>query len=81
VEISWADRERKEEVLHRIKEDGSILHPIKRMKAIWMGDIFIKNCLPKHVTEGMTEGQKWREDDEVKDVNSYWMILRKERIL
>jgi hypothetical protein len=42
----------------------------------------LKNCLLKQVIEGMIEeGQKWREDDEVKEVSSYRMILRKERLL
>jgi hypothetical protein len=72
---------RKEEVPHRVKEDGNILHAVKRRKVIWMGGSLLKNCLLKHVIKGMIEGQKWREDDEVKDVSSYWMILRKERIL
>jgi hypothetical protein len=71
MEISWADRVRKEEVLHRVKEDENILHTIKRRKANWMGDNLLKNCLLKHVIKGMIEGQKWREDDEVKDVSSY----------
>jgi hypothetical protein len=71
---------RNEEVLHRVKEDENIVHTIKRRKADWMGDNLLKNCLLKHVIKGMI-GQKCREYDEVKDVSSYWMILRKERIL
>jgi hypothetical protein len=31
--ISWTDRVRNEEVLHRIKEERNILHTIKRRKA------------------------------------------------
>ena len=81
MEISWADRVRKEEVLHRVKEDENILHTVKRRKANWMGDNLLKNCVLKRVIKGMIEGQKWREDYEVKDVSSYWMILRRERIL
>jgi hypothetical protein len=81
MEISWADRVRKEEVLHRVKKDGNILCTIKRRKAVWMGDFLTKNCPLKHVIEGMTEeGQRWRKDEELKDVSSYWVILRKEII-
>jgi hypothetical protein len=38
--ISWTDRVRNEEVLHRAKEERNILHAIKRRKANWMGHIF-----------------------------------------
>jgi hypothetical protein len=31
--ISWTDRVRNEEVLHRVKEERNILHKIKRRKA------------------------------------------------
>jgi len=79
MEISWADRVRKEEVLHRFKEDGNILRTIKRRKAVWMGDFLTENWPLKHVIEGMTEeGQRWGGDEEVKDVSSYWVILREE---
>jgi hypothetical protein len=30
--ISWTDRVRSEEVLHRVKEDRNIIHTIKRRK-------------------------------------------------
>jgi hypothetical protein len=32
MEISWTDRVRNEEVLHRVKEEGDILHAITRRK-------------------------------------------------
>jgi hypothetical protein len=35
--ISWTDRVRNEEVLHRVKEEMNILHTIKRIKAYWIG--------------------------------------------
>jgi len=54
MEISWADRVRKE-VLHGVKEDGNIPHAIKRRKANWMGDVLLRYCLLKHVVEGMIE--------------------------
>ena len=43
--ISWADRVRNEEVLHRVKEDRNIIHTVKRRKADWIGDILRRNCL------------------------------------
>jgi hypothetical protein len=32
------------------------LHTIKQRKATWIGHILCRNCLPKYVTEGKTEG-------------------------
>jgi hypothetical protein len=37
--ISWTDRVRNEEVLHRVKEERNIPHTIKRRKANWFGHI------------------------------------------
>jgi hypothetical protein len=56
--ISWTDRVRNEEVLHRVKKERNILHTIKRRKANWIGHILRRNCLLKHVTEEKLEGQK-----------------------
>jgi hypothetical protein len=55
--ISWTDRVRSEEVLHRVKEERNILHTIKRRKANWIGRILRRNCLLKHVIEGKLEGR------------------------
>jgi hypothetical protein len=55
--ISWTDRVRSEEVLHRVKGERYILHTIKRRKANWIGHNLRRNCLLKHVTEGNTEGR------------------------
>jgi hypothetical protein len=54
--ISWTDRVRNEEVLHRVKDDRNIVHTIKRRKANWIGHILRRNCLLKHVFEGKLEG-------------------------
>jgi hypothetical protein len=54
--ISWTDRVRNEEVLHRVKEKRNILHTIKRRKANWIDHILRRNCLLKHVIEGKLEG-------------------------
>jgi hypothetical protein len=53
--ISWTNRERSEEVLHRVKEDRNILHTVKRRKAYWIGHMLCRNCLLKHVIEGKIE--------------------------
>jgi len=33
MEISWTDRVRNEEALHRVTEEKNILHTVKRRKA------------------------------------------------
>jgi hypothetical protein len=43
--ISWTDRVRNAEILHRVKEKRNILHTIKRRKANWIGHILRRNCL------------------------------------
>jgi hypothetical protein len=55
--ISWTDRVRNEEVLHRAKEVRNILHTIKRRKDNWIDHILRRNCHLKHVTEGKIEGR------------------------
>jgi hypothetical protein len=54
--ITWTDRVRNEEVLHRIKEDRNILHTINRRKAKWIGHVLHRNYLLKRVIEGKIEG-------------------------
>ena len=51
--ISWIDRERNEEVLHRVKKERNILHTIKR-KTNWTGGILHRYCVLKHVIKGNT---------------------------
>jgi hypothetical protein len=55
--ISWTDRVRNEEVLHRVKEERNILHATKRRKANWIDHVLRRNCLLKHVIEGKFEGR------------------------
>jgi hypothetical protein len=55
--ISWTDRVRNEEVLHRVKEERNIVHTVKRNKANWIGHILRRNCLLTHVIEGKLEGR------------------------
>jgi hypothetical protein len=54
--ISWTDHVRNEEVLHRVKEQRSILHEISKQKANWIGHILYRNCLLKYVIEGKIKG-------------------------
>jgi hypothetical protein len=39
-----------------VKEERNIVHTIKRRKAKWIDHILRRNCLLKHVIEGMLEG-------------------------
>ena len=55
--ISWTDRVRNKEVLHRVKEQRNILHTVKSRKANWIGHIWRWNCRLQHVTEGKIEGR------------------------
>jgi hypothetical protein len=57
MEISWTDRVRNEEVLHRVKEERNIVYTIKRRKANWNGHILCRYCLLKYVIEGKLEGR------------------------
>ena len=49
--ISGTAEVRNEEVLHRVKEERSILHTTKRRKANWIGHILHRNCLLTYVIE------------------------------
>jgi hypothetical protein len=85
--ISWTDRVRNEEVLHRVKEERNILHTIKRRKANWIGHILRRNCLLKHVIEGKLEGRidmtvrlgRRRKQllDGLKEKRRYWKLKQK----
>jgi hypothetical protein len=87
--ISWTDRVRNEEALHRVKEKRNILHTIKRRKANWIGHILRRNCLEKHVIEGKIEGRievtgrrgRRRKQllDDLKEKRRYWKL--KEEVL
>jgi len=50
-EISWTDHVRNE-VLLRVKEQGNILHEIRKRKANKIGHILRRNCLLQRVIEG-----------------------------
>jgi hypothetical protein len=56
--ISWADRVRNDEVLHEGGEEYRTHN--KQGKAAWIGHIFHRNCLLRHVIEGKIKGYKRR---------------------
>jgi len=55
--ISWADRVRDEEVLHRVKEERNILHTVQRGNTNNIGHILYMNFSLKRVIE---EEIEWR---------------------
>jgi hypothetical protein len=60
-------------VLYGVQEKNSVLHTIKLRTVKWIGQIFRRNGLLKHVIEGKLEGTgRWAEG-----VSSYWTTLRK----
>jgi hypothetical protein len=54
--ISWTDRVRNEEVLHRVKEVRNIVHTINRKMANLIGHMLRRNCLLKYVIKEKIEG-------------------------
>jgi hypothetical protein len=76
--VSWTDRLRNEEVLHRVKEERNILHTIKIRKANWIGHILRRNCLVKPVIEGKIEGtrrggrRRKQLPNDFKEKRRYW---------
>ena len=62
--ISWTDRVKNEEVLHRVKEERNVIYTIKRRKADWIGDILCRKCLLQYIIEGKIKENKkvtWRQ--------------------
>jgi hypothetical protein len=47
---------RNEDVLLKVKEQGNILHEIRKRKANWIGHILRRNCLLQRVIEGKIQG-------------------------
>jgi hypothetical protein len=54
--ISWTNRVRNEDVLHRIAERNTP-QTAQRRKAAWICHILRRYCLLKHVIEGMIQGR------------------------
>jgi hypothetical protein len=59
--ISWTDRVRNEEELHRVKEERNIIHTIKIRKANRICHIWRRNCLLRHIIEGKIGGGRRRK--------------------
>jgi ribosomal protein L24E len=55
--IKWTYRVRKEEVVHRAKEERYILYTIKGRKTNWIGHTMRRNVLLKPAVEGKLEGK------------------------
>ena len=82
--ISWTNRVRNEEVLHRVKEERNILHTVERRKIEWIGCILCRNCFLEHVTEGKIQGLiEVRERggrvrkqllDDLREMKGYWTL-------
>jgi hypothetical protein len=78
--ISWTDRVRNEEVLHRVKEEKNILHTIKRRKANRISHILRRNMLFEGKIEGrieVMEGRGRRSKqllDDLKGKRGYWKL-------
>jgi hypothetical protein len=53
--ISWTDRVKHEDVLHRIQEERNTLHITKKGKANCIGHILRRNCIQKRVIEAKIE--------------------------
>jgi hypothetical protein len=81
--IRWTGRVRNEEVLHRVKEEGNVVHTVKGRKANWIGHILRRNCLLKHVIEekiqGITKRGRKRKQllDDLKEKRIYWNLKEK----
>jgi hypothetical protein len=55
MEISWTDRVKNYEVLHRRRKERNILYTIKGRKAHWFGHISRRNYFLKYIIEGKIE--------------------------
>jgi hypothetical protein len=68
--ISWTDRVRNNDVLHKVKEEWNILHTIKKRKTNSICHIWRRNSLLKYVIKGKIEeripvaerrGRRWKQ--------------------
>jgi len=73
VKIRWTDRLKNAKALRGAKEEGNILHAIKRRRVSWIGHILRRSVL-KRVTEGKTEGtsRRWRRLKHLLDDLEEW---------
>jgi len=71
MEISSTDRVEKEEALHRVRKESSVLQKIKPRKDNRIGHTYHRLCILKHLIEG-----KFKVLEEGEDVSSYRIHLR-----
>jgi len=57
MEISWTDRVRNGEILHRVKGERNIMHTMDGRKTNLIGHILCRNCLLKYVIVGKIEAR------------------------
>ena len=69
--ISWTDRVRNKEAVHRVKEERNDLHTRKRRKDSWIGHMLRRNCLLKQVIEGKIKGRIELKRRRGRKVSSY----------
>ena len=82
--ISWTDRVRNEEVLHRVIEERNVLLTVKSRKANWIGNVLRRNCLLKYVSEGKIKEwikvtgrrgiRRTELQDYLKETRRYWKL-------
>jgi hypothetical protein len=78
--ISWTDRVRSEEVLHRAKEDRNILHPIKRREASCIGHILRRElpyttCYWRKIEWAGRRGRRRKQlVDDLKEKGRNWKL-------
>jgi hypothetical protein len=77
--ISWTDRVRSGEVLHRVKEERNVRCTANRREADWIGHVLHRNCLLKHVLEENIEvmGRQGRKRKQLLDdleKRIYWKL-------
>jgi hypothetical protein len=68
--ISWTDRVRIEEVLHRVNEERNILHKIKRRKTNCIGHILRRNI----EMTGRRGRRRKRLLNDLKEKRRYWEL-------
>ena len=85
--ISWSDRVRNEEVLHRVKEGRNIVHTVKGRYDNCIGHILCRNCFLKYVIEGEIEkrvevtGRRGRRRYQLERRNIVYTVKKKGRQL
>ena len=70
--------------IYRVKEERNIIHTVKRRKANWIGHIWCRNRLLKHVFEGKRDGicaqgrRRKQLLEDIKETRRYWKFKEEE---